>query len=34
MLQRVQNEMVKLVMGSFHTALWEALLHITRMLPM
>ena len=34
MLQRVQNEMVKMVTGSFHTALREALLHITRMLPM
>ena len=34
MLQRVQNEMVKLVTGSFRTAPQEALLHITRMLPM
>ena len=34
MLQHVQNEMVKMVTGSFRTAPWEALLHITRMLPM
>ena len=34
MLQRVQNEMVKVVTGSFHTAPRGALLHITRMLPM
>ena len=34
MLQCVQNEMVKMVRGSFHTAPQEALLHITRMLPM
>ena len=34
MLQHVQNEMVKMVTGSFHTALWEDLLHITHMLPM
>jgi hypothetical protein len=34
MLQRVQNDMVKVVSGSFHTAPREALLHITRMLPM
>ena len=34
MLQRVQNEMVKMVTGSFRTAPREALLHITRMLPM
>ena len=34
MLQPVQNEMVKVVTGSFHTAPRGALLHITRMLPM
>ena len=34
MLQRVQNEMVKMVTGSFRTAPREALLHITHMLPM
>ena len=34
MLQHVQNEMVKVVTGSFHTAPRGALLHITRMLPM
>ena len=34
MLQRVQNEMVKVVTGSFHTAPRGALLHFTRMLPM
>jgi hypothetical protein len=34
MLQRVQNEGVKLVSGAFHTAPWDALLHITCMLPM
>ena len=34
MLQRVQNEMVKMVTGSFHTAPQEALLHITCMLHM
>ena len=33
-LQSIQNEMVKMVMGSFRTAPQEALLHITRMLPM
>jgi hypothetical protein len=34
MLQRVQNDMVKVVAGSFHTAPREALLQLTRMLPM
>jgi hypothetical protein len=34
MLQRVQNEMVKQVTGAFHTAPREALLHLTRMVPM
>ena len=34
MLQRVQNAMVKVVAGSFHTAPREALLQLTRMLPM
>ena len=34
MLQHVQNEMVKVVTGSFHTAPRGALLHFTRMLPM
>jgi hypothetical protein len=34
MLQRVQNEMVKVVAGAFHTAPREALLELTRMLPM
>jgi hypothetical protein len=34
MLQRVQNDMVKVVSGSFHTAPCEALLQLTRMLPM
>jgi hypothetical protein len=34
MLQRVQNDMVKVVAGSFHTAPCEALLQLTRMLPM
>jgi hypothetical protein len=34
MLQRVQNDMVKVVAGSFHTAPCEALLELTRMLPM
>jgi hypothetical protein len=34
MLQRVQNDMVKVVAGSFHTAPHEALLQLTRMLPM
>ena len=34
MLQRVQNDMVKVVTGSFHTAPRGALLHITHMLPM
>ena len=34
MLQQVQNEMVKVVTGSFHMAPRGALLHITRMLPM
>jgi hypothetical protein len=34
MLQRVQNEMVKQVMGAFRTAPREALLHFTRMVPM
>jgi hypothetical protein len=34
MLQQVQNEMVKVVTGSFHTAPRETLLQITRMLPM
>ena len=33
-LQGVQNEGVKQVTGAFRTAPWEALLHITRMLPM
>ena len=33
-LQMVQNEMVKVVAGSFRTAPQEALLEITRMLPM
>jgi hypothetical protein len=33
-LQQVQNEMVKVVTGSFHTAPRETLLQITRMLPM
>ena len=33
-LQRVQNEGVKMVSGAFRTAPREALLHITRMLPM
>ena len=34
MLQVIQNEMVKIVSGSFHMAPWEALLHVMRMLPM
>jgi hypothetical protein len=34
MLQHVQNNMVKVVAGSFHTAPCEALLELTRMLPM
>src|ERR1700677_1606878 len=34
MLQRVQDEMVKTVMGAFRTAPREALLHFARMLPM
>jgi hypothetical protein len=34
MLQQVQNEMVKIITGSFHTAPRETLLQITRMLPM
>jgi hypothetical protein len=34
MLQRVQNDMVKQVMGAFRTAPREALLHFTRMVPM
>jgi hypothetical protein len=34
MLQRVQNDMVKVVAGAFHTAPREALLELTRMLPM
>ena len=34
MLQRVQNEMVRMVTGSFRTALRGDLLHIMRMLPM
>jgi hypothetical protein len=34
MLQRVQNDMVKVVSGSFHTAPREVLLQLTRMLPM
>jgi hypothetical protein len=34
MLQRVQNDMVKVVAGSFHTTPCEALLQLTRMLPM
>ena len=34
MLQHVQNEMVRMVTGSFHTAPRGDLLHITRMLPM
>jgi hypothetical protein len=34
MLQRVQNDMVKVVASSFHTAPREALLQLTRMLPM
>jgi hypothetical protein len=34
LLQRVQNEGVKLVTGAFRTTLREALLHITHMLPM
>jgi hypothetical protein len=34
MLQQVQNEMVKIVTGSFHTAPRETLLQITCMLPM
>jgi hypothetical protein len=34
MLQRVQNDMVKVVVGSFHTAPCEALLQLTRVLPM
>jgi hypothetical protein len=34
MLQHVQNDMVKVVARSFHTAPREALLQLTRMLPM
>jgi hypothetical protein len=34
MLQCVQNDMVKVVAGSFHTAPHEVLLQLTRMLPM
>jgi hypothetical protein len=34
MLQQVQNEMVKVVMGSFHTAPRETLLQIMQILPM
>jgi hypothetical protein len=34
MVQRVQNDMVWQVTGAFCTALREALLHFTRMLPM
>jgi Reverse transcriptase (RNA-dependent DNA polymerase) len=34
MVQRVQNEMVKVVAGAFHMASREPLLHITCMLPM
>jgi hypothetical protein len=34
MLQRVQNKMVKQVMGAFRTAPREVLLHFTRMVPM
>jgi hypothetical protein len=34
MLQQVQNDMVKVVAGSFHTAPCETLLQLTRMLPM
>jgi hypothetical protein len=34
MLQQVQNEMVKVITGSFHTAPRETLLQITCMLPM
>src|SRR5579859_8191225 len=34
MLQRVQNDMVKVVAGAFRTAPREALLEFTRMLPM
>jgi hypothetical protein len=33
-LQQVQNEMVKVITGSFHTAPRETLLQITHMLPM
>jgi hypothetical protein len=34
MLLQVQNKMVKIVTGSFHTAPRETLLQITHMLPM
>jgi hypothetical protein len=34
MLQQVQNNMVKVVASSFHTVPREALLQLTRMLPM
>jgi hypothetical protein len=34
MLQKVQNDMVKVVSGAFRTAPHEALLQLTRMLPM
>jgi hypothetical protein len=34
MLQRMQNDMVKVVAGSFHTAPHKALLQLMRMLPM
>jgi hypothetical protein len=34
MVQLVQNDMVKQVTRAFRTAPWEALLHITRMIPM
>jgi hypothetical protein len=34
MVQRVQNDMVRQVMGAFRTAPREPLLHFTRMLPM
>ena len=32
--QKVQNQMVRMVAGAFHTAPCEPLLHMTRMLPM
>jgi hypothetical protein len=34
MLQHVQNDMVKVVAGSFHTVPHKVLLQLTRMLPM